>query len=284
MPESWRASASRPSGPTDRIALIENSLRCLTYGWLTLVPVAGAFFVIPAVRMFQRVDRERAEWNPAAHLWLRGLVLTCLGFWASLLWWGVLVCWLGSSAQSDQSDGAVFTLLLYLVLFGSAPTLLGLGFAAARWPSRFGVFVYRRHVILLWLMGVAYLVLLQVVCLNEMENGGTPFGPRISPELTTYGLVAVWLTWVLGGFVGLVRRSANKFWWLVWLTGSTMLTLRLAGGFSTDSSFRDVAPYVMLSVSVGCGVSAIAAICFRQRWLALGCFMMALWFHWLGGR
>ena len=87
MPESWRTPASKPSGPTDRVALIENSLRCLTYGWLSLVPVAGAFFVIPAVRMFQRVDRERAEWNPAAHLWLRGLVLASFGFWVGLLSW-----------------------------------------------------------------------------------------------------------------------------------------------------------------------------------------------------
>ena len=83
VPDSWRSALVQRSSSERRITVMEDSLRCHAYGWLSLVPLAGIGFVVLAVRMFRRVDRERSEWNPAQHLWLRGLVLACFGFWTS---------------------------------------------------------------------------------------------------------------------------------------------------------------------------------------------------------
>lgn len=226
MPESWRASASRPAGPTDRVVLIENSLRCLTYGWLTLVPVVGAFFVIPAVRMFQRVDRERAEWNPAAHLWLRGLVLTCFGFWASLLWWWLLLWWGGVGQELvNLPDSDMAMVLAHLLIFGSFPTLLGLGLAAERWPNRFGAFVHRSRRLLLCLLGIAYAVLLLLFSMQESLHPGTRLNGRTG---SIFGLLTVWLIWLLGGFLLLALRGAKTWVWLTWVVGAAVLTLWVA--------------------------------------------------------
>ena len=226
MPESWRAAASGPSGPTDRVALIENSLRCLTYGWLSLVPVAGAFFVIPAVRMFQRVDRERAEWNPAAHLWLRGLVLASFGFWASLLSWWLLLWWGGIGPELvNVPEGDMALLLFYLGIFGSIPTLLGLGLAAARLPNRFGVFVLRFRRVLLSLMAMGYGVLLLILSMEESLHPATRLNGRTG---SIYGLLMVWLVWLLGGFLLLALRGAKAWVWLVWVVGAAALTLWVA--------------------------------------------------------
>lgn len=226
MPESWRASASPQSGPTDRVALIENSLRCLTYGWLSLVPVAGAFFVIPAVRMFQRVDRERAEWNPAAHLWLRGLVLASFGFWVGLLsWW--LLLWCGGVAKElvNLAEGEMALMLAHLLIFGSCPTLLGLGLAAARWPNRFGAFVHRFRRLLLFLLGTAYAILVLVISMTESLQPRTRLDGRTG---SVYGLLTVWLVWLLGGFVLLALRRAKAWVWLIWVVGAAALTFWVA--------------------------------------------------------
>ncbi len=225
MPESWRAAASRPTGPTDRVALIENSLRCLTYGWLTLMPVAGAFFVIPAVRLFQRVDRERAEWNPAAHLWLRGLGLASFGYWVSLLSWWLLLWWGGIATELvNLPDRDMALLLFYLGIFGSIPTFLGLGLAAARLPNRFGAFVFRFRRLLLCLMAMGYGVLLLILSMEESLQPGTRLNGRTG---SIYGLLTVWLIWLLGGFVLLASRGAKAWVWLVWVIGAAALTLWL---------------------------------------------------------
>lgn len=231
MPDSWRASVAQRSSPAARIAVMEDSLRCLAYGWLSLVPLLGVGPVISAVRLFRRVDREASEWNPAHHLWLRGLVLASFGFWANLFWWGLFVVWLGSVAGTDPPDGSgqgdSILLLLYVLLFGSAPTLFGLSCAAARWPTAFGAFVKRYRSGLLALMGVAYVVLLQVVCLYESEHGGNRFSVRLSSDLALHGLLTIWLVWVLGGFMCLAWRGVKSWWWLAWLAGAAGFTFWL---------------------------------------------------------
>ncbi|MEQ2008749.1 MAG: hypothetical protein ABMA26_18370 [Limisphaerales bacterium] len=227
MPESWRTPASRPSGPVDRIALIENSLRCLTYGWLTLVPLAGAFFVIPTVRMFKRVDRERAEWNPAAHLWLRGLVLASFGYWVSLLWWGLILGWLGAASAvfnlEDVSDP--LAPLGFLLLCGSGPLLIGLGYATTRWQNRFGAFVHRLRRSLLCLLAIAYAVMLRIISLYEWHTGAMRVPDGASPAFSIYGALILWLIWLLGGFVCLASRGVKSSWWFFWLAGAAFLTL-----------------------------------------------------------
>ncbi len=154
VPESWRAAKEQLASPARRIVVMEDSMRCLTCGWLLLVPVLGVAFSIAAVRHFRRVDRERAEWNPAAHLWLRGLVLASFGFWTNLFWIWLVLCVTWSSADAAESD--LGRLLVYVLAFGSAPTLLGLGYAATRWPNRFGAFVQRRRRELFGLLLVSY--------------------------------------------------------------------------------------------------------------------------------
>ena len=221
VPESWRTVtvAVPPATPAQRIALIEDSQRCLTHGWLSLVPLAGALFVIPAVRHFLRVDRERAGWNPAAHLWLRGLVLASFGCWTNLLWWGLIMA--GSTDTDEQGKVVV---LLYLLTFGSAPTLLGLGYAAARWSNRFGEFVQRTRVGLLSLMGAAYLALYWFFWVSEVDRRGLRSGMHDSTEFSFFTQLTFWLLWVIGGSIGMAWRGLKSWWWLAWLAGAALLT------------------------------------------------------------
>jgi hypothetical protein len=221
VPESWPAVAVvvPPATPAQRIALIEASQRCLTYGWLSVVPLAGALFVIPAVRLFRRVDRERAEWNPAAHLWLRGLVLASFGCWTNLLWWGLII-----AGSTDTDEAGKVLVLIYFLTFGSAPTLLGLGYAAARWSNRFGGFVQRTRVGLLTLMGASYLALLCLLSMNQPERSSAQSSDQGTSEFSFYTQLALWILWLIGGFVWLAWRGVKSWWWLAWLAGAALLT------------------------------------------------------------
>ena len=278
VPDSWRSALVQRSSSERRITVMEDSLRCHAYGWLSLVPLAGIGFVVLAVRMFRRVDRERSEWNPAQHLWLRGLVLACFGFWTSLLWWGLLICWLGNTVEFKSSyflRGDGVTLLLYALFFGSAPTLLGLGWTATRWPTRFGAFVHRYRGGLLCLMSFFYLVLLQLANLLVTEDSQRKYGSESPSNLLFYSLTAIWLMWVLGGFVSLAGRNSKPVWWSLWLVGAAVPALLLIG--DSVSSFNDMGHHVVIAGAVGAVMGAAAAVCFRQWWLALGCFLIAFW-------
>ncbi|MFA6545861.1 MAG: hypothetical protein WCS99_15695 [Limisphaerales bacterium] len=283
VPDSWRSALVQRSSSERRITVMEDSLRCHAYGWLSLVPLAGIGFVVLAVRMFRRVDRERSEWNPAQHLWLRGLVLACFGFWTNLAWWSLLVCWLGNTVEFKSSyflrgDGVI--LLLYALFFGSAPTLFGLGWAATRWSTRFGAFVHRYRGGLLSLMGVVfYLAIFLLASRLVTEDDQREYGSKSPSHLLFYSLTAIWLTWVFGGFVSLAGRNSKPVWWSLWLAGAAVPALLLIGDLAL--SFNGRGTYVMIAGAVGAGVGASAAVCFRQRWLALGCFVMALSFWWL---
>ncbi len=219
VPPHPSASPAASSVPTERITRIEDSLRCLAYGWLSLVPWTGVFFILPAVRLFRSVDLKRAEWNPAAHLWLRGLVLACFGFWASLLWWGGLAV-----AAVDAPEGDRLGILVYLLLFGSAPVLFGLGLAASRCPNRFGAFVQRCRRMLFGLLLLAYAVLAQVLVLYEPFPLKWPFNLRFLPQHSLDWLLGVWQVWLLSGFVCLAWRGIKSWWWLAWLAGAALLT------------------------------------------------------------
>lgn len=221
VPESWHTVVVvvPPATPAQRIALIEDSQRCLTHGWLSLVPLAGALFVIPAVRQFLRVDRERVEWNPAAHLWLRGLVLASFGCWTNLLWWGLIIA---GSADTDET-GKVLVLVCFLT-FGSAPTLLGLDYAASRWSTRLGAVVQRTRVGLLSMMGAAYLALFWYFWMIEAERSSARSGMRGSTDVLFQTQIALWILWIIGGFVGLAWRGVKSWWWLAWLACAALLT------------------------------------------------------------
>lgn len=291
VPDSWRAAMTptgastpaQPANPAQRITMMEESLRCHAYGWLSLLPLVGICFVFPAVQSFRHVDHERPGWNPAQHLWLRGLVLASFGFWTNLLWWGIVALRLGKAlSQAETSHAAVGTVLLSALFFGSAPTLIGLGCAATRWPTRFGAFVHRHRVGLLGLMGILYSIVLLLACQDGIVSN--PYEPHPPSDVGIYGWVAGGLVWGFGGFLGLANWRPKWGWWLAWLAGAAGISLCLTGDLSLKPSLPSLAHYVLAGTCVGAGVGAVAAVWFRQRWLALGCFLIALWYLWLLGR
>jgi len=69
----------------NKMRVIARSLRCRTFGWLSLLPLVGIPFVLLA---FSETHRVRAEagngWNPASRELLMGIVLAWLGVLVSL--------------------------------------------------------------------------------------------------------------------------------------------------------------------------------------------------------
>jgi hypothetical protein len=214
--------------PDERIAQMEDSLRCFVHGWLSLLPLAGSLFVIPAVSLFRRLAKQGVSSHPAYYHHLWGLLLASIGYWTNLLWWGLFTIWLGSITNIityDQLEqGGSFVALLQVLALGSAPAVFGLGCAAARWPSRFGNFFHRYRWWLFGLAAAAYAVLFQIVCLGGSEYGGLRLNFGELPMEAPYWLLAVWLTWLLLGFAWCAWRSAKLPWWLIWFGGAAALT------------------------------------------------------------
>ena len=146
---------------------MEDSLRCFVHGWLSLLPLAGCLFVIPAVSLFRRLAKQNVSSNPACYHHLCGLLLASFGYWTNLMWWGLFTIWLGSISNALSDDqmeqGSPLVALLCVLALGSAPAVFGLGCAAACWPNRFGNFVHRYRWGFLGLAGTAYAVLLQTL-------------------------------------------------------------------------------------------------------------------------
>jgi hypothetical protein len=60
--------------------MIENSLRCHCYGWLSLIPMLGLPFVVLAIQQYHRTWAEAGEnWNPAKRHLTAGLALAWIG-------------------------------------------------------------------------------------------------------------------------------------------------------------------------------------------------------------
>jgi uncharacterized membrane protein len=72
--------------PTERIQLIERSLRCFVFGLLSLAPLIGLGLALLAIRLhWQTWADSGGAWNPARSYLLRGFCLACLGFLLSLV-------------------------------------------------------------------------------------------------------------------------------------------------------------------------------------------------------
>jgi hypothetical protein len=70
---------------TDRIRLIERSLRCFVYGLLSLIPLVGLGLALLAIRLHFRTWAESGgDWNPAKRYLLGGFCLAWLGVLLSL--------------------------------------------------------------------------------------------------------------------------------------------------------------------------------------------------------
>jgi hypothetical protein len=160
----------RAPAAEQRIAQMEDSMRCFVHGWLTLLPLAGIFFVYPSFSFFERIERRGVGSNPAYfhHLW--GLLLASFGYWTNLLWWGLFTIWLGSISDvlghNDFEQDVPFIALGYVLSLGSAPAVFGLGCAAARCPNRFGTLVHRWRWVLFGLAVTGYAVLVRVLVLE----------------------------------------------------------------------------------------------------------------------
>jgi len=68
--------------PTDRIRIIERSLRCFFFGLLSLIPLIGLGLAMLAIRLhFKTWAASGGEWNPAGRYLLAGYCLA----WLSIL-------------------------------------------------------------------------------------------------------------------------------------------------------------------------------------------------------
>lgn len=91
-------SNSRKS--TNRIRVIEGSLRCFALGSLGLVPIFGIPAAAIAILQTKQVQAELEEgWNPAE----------------KHLWWGYLLAWAGL-AFSTGVTGGLLTIILFNLL------------------------------------------------------------------------------------------------------------------------------------------------------------------------
>ena len=73
------------SNPAERIRLIERSLRCFVYGWLSLIPVIGLVAAFTAIRLhFAPASSTGDEWNPAGCYLKAGCWLARIGILISI--------------------------------------------------------------------------------------------------------------------------------------------------------------------------------------------------------
>jgi hypothetical protein len=78
--------------PAVRIQVIEASLRCFVFGWLSLIPLIGLPFVLLANHAYLQSRAESGlEWNPASGYRRAGQGLSCLGGFLQFLTLGAAV-------------------------------------------------------------------------------------------------------------------------------------------------------------------------------------------------
>lgn len=237
LPESWRAAVEQRGGPAERIAVIEDSLRCYAYGWLSCLPVIGVAWLYPAVQRFLQARRQQVRWNPARGYLAAGLALTGVGWLIALAVWPTLA---GSSLSAidpyiPYMDDWSAT-LTYILLFGSLPALwswnLALGVVWGWWQDP-----PKREVRAIVVTGL-YLGLCAWSFPGESARSAYsmdyPMEPSISllarwVERDAYfpiGMI-IWTGWLVSGFLLLALRRAPESVWLGWFGVTILLTLLL---------------------------------------------------------
>jgi hypothetical protein len=74
---------------TIKIAMLNGSLRCFTFGLLGLLPVIGLPFALAALWVSGRVRlREKLFWNAARPYRIWGVVCAALG---TIFWMGIII-------------------------------------------------------------------------------------------------------------------------------------------------------------------------------------------------
>jgi hypothetical protein len=131
LPDSWRAELAPRDSPDERIAVIEESLRCFTYGWLACIPFVGVAYLFPAVRGFVHARQRKVEWNPARGYLAAGLALASVGWMVNVWCW--LVAFVSVAVVNAQNaDGLrLDQLFLAATLFNSPFVVVGLLLSAS---------------------------------------------------------------------------------------------------------------------------------------------------------
>ena len=84
----------------DKVRIIEESLRCYIFGWLSFLPVVGLAFGPLALLSFRSARIESGtQWNPASRYLKCGAVLACFGFLVSVLLSGLVFLIIIKSAE-----------------------------------------------------------------------------------------------------------------------------------------------------------------------------------------
>lgn len=224
LPEAWQAelarrAASAPNPVEERIAVIEDSLRCFAYGWLSCIPLVGVAYVFPAVRRFLQASRRKVEWNPARGYLAAGMLLTCVGWLVGLVSWILGLAMLMDLADPTGPGVPVANVVLGFLLLTSPALLVGLMMAARTvWP---GLRLDKRW----WQWGLGTLSV--VFCCGILTWWFCRLANHGETTLAwgTFLFLIVWGSWLLGGFVILALRQAGSLAWLAWLGILAALTL-----------------------------------------------------------
>lgn len=215
LPEAWQAELARraaaaPNPVEERIAVVEESLRCFTYGWLTCVPFVGVAYLLPAVRSFLCARRRKVEWNPARGYLAAGMLLVSAGWLVGVLSWILGLAALMELGDPTGPEVPVANLMLGSMLLNGPALLVGLLMAAwTVWP---GLQVDKRW--RQWGLGALF-----VFCWGCLIWWFRRLADHSETTLAwgTFLFLSVWGSWLLGGFVILALRRAGRLAWLVWL-------------------------------------------------------------------
>lgn len=222
LPESWRTAIEQSGGPEQRIAVIEDSLQCYTYGWLSCLPLLGVVYLYPAVRRFAQARRRPVEWNPARGYLASGLALAGVGWLLALVFWPVM---LGAPLTVlnviDPNDEEIWrNSIPSAVTLGSLPALVA-WFSALDLVSHW----WRKwiHGAVRWaLVSSVYLGWCVLHLAGERRGHWSVAGDASSSN--NAGIVA-WLAWLIVGFLALALGKAKLWAWLAWLFVLTVLTV-----------------------------------------------------------
>lgn len=218
LPDSWRSSIEQRGGPAERIEVIEDSLRCYAYGWLSCVPVIGVAWLYPAVRRFAQARRRQAEWNPARGYLAAGLALASVG-WMVNVWSWLIALVAVAIVDAQNADGLnLGQLLIAATLFNSPFVIVGLLLATA---TGWSVPLFSRR-FWWWVVGIAAAFCFANLwwMLSKLAEHG-----QVEAKWVPFLHISAWGVWLMAGFLTLALRKAGRWAWLVWFAVLVALTL-----------------------------------------------------------
>lgn len=207
--ELARRAAAAPTPADERIAVIEDSLACFTYGWLACIPFVGVGYLYPAVRRFLHARRRKVEWNPACGYLAAGMLLTSAGWLSGALVWPLIYAFV-VDLLNPLGEDVNLALLLPRMLCAAGPVSF-FGLLAAT-ETAFGIRLLTTR-LWQWVFGAGFAGVLGLLwwlfTMMAAEGRIGRFGPA-------QPLLVLWATWLTAGFVTLALGRAGRWAWLVW--------------------------------------------------------------------